>query len=71
MAEENGMTVDEKTLIEEQNKAKENSRMRKGTKGDIEPVTLDVHVLDELEKNRKIPKTNDSFKYSKMSGLRF
>ncbi|KAI9008586.1 tRNA synthetases class II (A)-domain-containing protein [Hyaloraphidium curvatum] len=64
MAEEKGLKVDEAAFAEEQEKAKEVSRARKGGSGE-RGVVLDVHALGELEKNADVPKTDDSAKYGK------
>lgn len=66
MAEEKGLKVDETAFTEEQEKAKEVSRARKGGSGE-KVVALDVHALGELEKNAAVPKTDDSAKYGKLS----
>ncbi|KAI8089731.1 alanyl-tRNA synthetase [Halteromyces radiatus] len=63
MAEENGMSVDEKEFEASQEAAKEVSRRGKATNAQ-ESVALDVHDLAELGKNEQVPKTDDSFKYS-------
>jgi len=62
MAEEKGLKVDESGFAEEQEKAKDISRKRKGGSGET-VVALDVHALGELEKNPDVPKTDDSAKY--------
>lgn len=62
MAEETGLKVDEQAFAEEQEKAKEVSRARKGG-SDERVVALDVHALGELEKRPEVPKTDDSAKY--------
>ncbi|KAI8332267.1 alanyl-tRNA synthetase [Chlamydoabsidia padenii] len=63
MAEENGMSVDEKEFEASQEAAKELSRRGKAGNGGEEVVALDVHDLAEVGKNTKVPKTDDSFKY--------
>ena len=65
MAEENGMTVDEKAFEEAQEAAKEASRKARGGKSGEEAVALDVHDLAALDKNDAVPNTDDSFKYCK------
>lgn len=63
MAEERGFSLDEASVIEEETKAKELSRgARKGAAIDGEVVAFDVHDIGEIE-GRKIPRTDDSFKY--------
>lgn len=64
MASERGMKVDEDAFMREQQKAKEVSRAKKDS-GAKAAVKLDVHGIAELEKDRKVPKTNDIFKYEK------
>jgi alanyl-tRNA synthetase len=64
MAEEIGFSVDENAFLEEQAIAKERSRGVKGASKD-NVVALDIHALGEIEKNSDVPKTDDSFKYSK------
>ncbi|RUS30311.1 hypothetical protein BC938DRAFT_479564 [Jimgerdemannia flammicorona] len=63
MAEENGITVDEKTFNQEQEKARNISRQARGGAANSEVVALDVHDIAELEKRADILKTDDSFKY--------
>ncbi|KAI9278638.1 alanyl-tRNA synthetase [Phascolomyces articulosus] len=63
MAEENGMTVDEKAFEANQEAAKEASRKARGGKGSDDAVALDVHDLAILDKNDAVPTTDDSFKY--------
>ncbi|KAI9304873.1 alanyl-tRNA synthetase [Cunninghamella echinulata] len=63
MAEENGMTVDEKEFEAAQEAAKEVSRRGKSNNDSQKVVALDVHDLAELGNNDKVPKTDDSFKY--------
>ncbi|SAM04223.1 hypothetical protein [Absidia glauca] len=64
MAEENGMTVDEKEFEASQEAAKELSRRGKAGSNGEEVVALDVHDLAEVGKDEKVPKTDDSFKYA-------
>ena len=66
MAEEKGLKLDEQGFVEEQDKAKDVSRARKGGAGE-RTVALDVHALGELEKNAAVPKTDDSAKYGEES----
>jgi alanyl-tRNA synthetase len=63
MAEENGLTIDEKGFAEEQAKARELSRAKRSTGAGGEQITLDVHAIGALEKNKDVPKTDDHFKY--------
>ncbi|KAI9499253.1 alanyl-tRNA synthetase [Zychaea mexicana] len=63
MAEENGMTIDEKEFEVAQEAAKNASRKARGGKGGEDVVALDVHDLDALDKNTAVPTTDDSFKY--------
>lgn len=63
MAEENGMTVDEKEFEASQEAAKELSRRGKAGSNGEEVVALDVHDLAEVGKDEKVPKTDDSSKY--------
>lgn len=65
MAEENGVTVDEKQFEAAQEAARNLSRNARGGKGGQEAVALDVHDLGALEKNDAVPKTDDSAKYRK------
>ncbi|CAO3583770.1 unnamed protein product [Absidia cylindrospora] len=64
MAEENGVSVDEKEFEVSQEAAKELSRRGKAGDNGDEAVALDVHDLAEVGKNDKVPKTDDSFKYA-------
>ena len=64
MAEENGIKINEEQFLTEQTKAKEISRVKKGSAAQNK-IVLDVHAISALEKDKKIPKTNDKFKYEK------
>ncbi|KAI9284112.1 alanyl-tRNA synthetase [Umbelopsis sp. AD052] len=63
MAEENGVTVDEKQFEAAQEAARNLSRNARGGKGGQDAVALDVHDLGALEKNDAVPKTDDAAKY--------
>lgn len=63
MAEENGLTVDEKEFEAAQEAAKEMSRKARSGNADQDVVALDVHDLAALDKNPDVPNTDDSFKY--------
>jgi len=63
MAEERGLSINESEVREAQAKAKEASRGEKKDRDAM--VTLDVHATSELEKEMKIPKTDDSAKFQK------
>ncbi|CDH55480.1 alanyl-trna synthetase [Lichtheimia corymbifera JMRC:FSU:9682] len=63
MAEENGLTVDEKEFEAAQEAAKNASRKAKGGNAGEDVVALDVHDLGALEKMDAVPTTDDSFKY--------
>lgn len=65
MAEELGLRVDEAAFAVAQEQAREAS---KGTKaaGDAERVTIDVHLMAELEQ-RGVPATDDAPKYTSAS----
>lgn len=67
MAEENGLTVDEKEFEAAQEAAKNASRKAKGGNAGEDVVALDVHDLGALEKMDNVPTTDDSFKYCKYS----
>ncbi|KAJ3193439.1 Alanine--tRNA ligase [Irineochytrium annulatum] len=62
MAEENGFTIDEDAFLTNQQEAKVKSRAGRTAK-EGGRVALDVHALGEIEKNPKIIKTQDEFKY--------
>jgi alanyl-tRNA synthetase len=62
MADENGFAVDEETFLTVQQAAKDISRAKKNKTAD-DAVKLDVHLISELEKSLKLPKTNDNYKY--------
>ncbi|KAI8816308.1 tRNA synthetases class II (A)-domain-containing protein [Fimicolochytrium jonesii] len=62
MAEESALSIDESGFESAQALAKERSKATKSkNKGDT--VALDVHDLGALEKNTKVPTTDDSYKY--------
>ncbi|KAF3939932.1 hypothetical protein ABW19_dt0205361 [Dactylella cylindrospora] len=63
MAEEFDLKIDEKGLEIAREKAKEISKRRKNVGGE-EPLTLDVHALAELSKE-KIPTTIDDAKFER------
>ncbi|KAJ3388432.1 Alanine--tRNA ligase [Lobulomyces angularis] len=63
MAEEKGFQVNEQEFEQEQIKSKNTSKAVKGNKNASESVVLDVHQISELEKDLKVSKTNDEFKY--------
>lgn len=62
MAEEKGLTFDQKEFEEAQERSKEASKGA-GKKGDGQVVRLDVHDIAALEKNDDVKKTNDSAKF--------
>ncbi|GAA6058951.1 hypothetical protein JCM10212_002903 [Sporobolomyces blumeae] len=62
MAEEAGLTINQKEFDEAQEKSKEASKGA-GKKGDGQTVRLDVHDIAALEANADVPKTDDSFKF--------
>jgi alanyl-tRNA synthetase len=62
MAQEKGLTIDEAEFLQEQELAKARSRGAR-QKGAQDGVQLDVHALSKLEKELKVPQTNDEFKY--------
>lgn len=66
MAEEAGLAIDEDGFIAAQTASKELSRAGRGGDADnpLTRITIDVHMLSELEKVRHIPTTDDSPKYS-------
>jgi alanyl-tRNA synthetase len=62
MAEELGLTVNDKEFEEAQAWSKEASKAsQKKSSSDV--VKLDVHDIAALEKNDAVPKTDDSFKF--------
>lgn len=63
MAEELGLSVDEKGFEAAQAISKEASKASL-KKGDMDIVKLDVHDIAALEQNDGVPRTNDSAKYS-------
>lgn len=65
MAEEKGLTID----MDSYEKAKEQSYiMSQGkTGGQADVINLDVHAISELQE-KKVPATDDSFKYKYTSG---
>ncbi|PNS17979.1 alanine-tRNA ligase [Sphaceloma murrayae] len=63
MAEERGLTIDEKEVAEAQEKAKEASKGEK--KAAADHPKLDVHDLGHLEKTLGVPKTDDSPKFGR------
>ncbi len=63
MADELGMAVDEAEFEEAQAQSKEASKAQK--KGTKDTVKLDVHDIAALEKNPRVPKTDDSAKFCK------
>lgn len=62
MAEEAGLSIDEKGFELAKEEAKEASK-GSGNKQGTTLVKLDVHALSELDSNESIPKTDDSHKY--------
>lgn len=62
MAEEAGLTINQKEFEEAQEKSKEASK-GVGKKGDGQTVRLDVHDIAALEANDQVPKTDDSLKF--------
>jgi alanyl-tRNA synthetase len=63
MAEEIGLNINDAEVAEAQEKAREASKAEK--KGAAHLVKLDVHDIAALEKEQKLPKTNDASKYRK------
>jgi alanyl-tRNA synthetase len=63
MAEELGLSIDQKEVDEAEKKHIEASKSEK--KGAALQVKLDVHDLGALEKMNEVPKTDDSAKYRK------
>ena len=64
MAEENGLGVDEQEFLQEQKKAKDLSRNARASSGDgQEVVSLDMHDLAKIEKEKIVSITDDSFKF--------
>ncbi|KAF2155792.1 hypothetical protein K461DRAFT_221035 [Myriangium duriaei CBS 260.36] len=63
MAEERGLTIDEKQVAAAQEKAKEASKGEK--KGAVEYPKLDVHDLGSLDKMEEVSKTDDSPKFGR------
>jgi alanyl-tRNA synthetase len=63
MAEELGLGVNDLEFEEAQAASKEASKATK-KKGNTDIVRLDVHDLAVLEKDKTIPKTDDSAKFS-------
>ena len=62
MAAELGYKIDEVEFEKEQLKSKEISKQTKNN-DNIKVITMDVHVLGEIEKELKLKVTDDSFKY--------
>lgn len=62
MAEESGLKIDENEFEKEKEISKEKSKGITSRSGE-EIIALDIHALGDLEKNMKIPNTDDSFKY--------
>jgi alanyl-tRNA synthetase len=67
MAEELGLSINDKEFEEAQAWSKEASKASQ-KKGGAEVVKLDVHDIAALEKDESVPKTDDSAKFS-MSAL--
>ncbi|KAK5002212.1 Alanine--tRNA ligase, partial [Elasticomyces elasticus] len=63
MAEERALTINDKDVIEAQEKAREASKGEKKATADL--VKLDVHDLGKLEKMNNVPKTDDSAKFAR------
>lgn len=63
MAEELGLSVSDAEFEAAQAASKEASKGNKKVVGEV--VKLDVHDLGALEKERTVPKTDDSAKYCK------
>ncbi|CAH2351736.1 alanine--tRNA ligase, mitochondrial [[Candida] railenensis] len=62
MAEEAGLKIDEEGFEKAKEESREASKAKKTIGGEV-LIKLDVHSLSELDKNEKITKTDDSFKY--------
>ena len=63
MADERGLTINEKEVAEAQEKARLASMSQK--KGSTGAVKLGVHDLGALDKMTEVPKTDDSFKFGR------
>lgn len=70
MAEENGLSINQKEFEEAQAASKEASKGAAKT-GASQSVKLDVHALAELEKMTTVPKTDDLAKYGEHSNRHF
>lgn len=64
MAEEQGMSVDERGYLQCQEAAREQSRAANKSLNDANLVQIDVHLAAELETKWKIPPTDDTPKYT-------
>lgn len=66
MAEEAGLVIDDAGFVEAQNQSKELSRAGRGNEIDdaLSRVTIDVHLMSDLEKKFNVPFTQDCFKYT-------
>lgn len=64
MAEENGLSINQKEFEAAQAASKEASKGA-AKAGSSQAVKLDVHSLAQLEKMTDVPKTNDLAKYGK------
>lgn len=63
MAEEIGLTINQKDFEAAQEASKEASK-GVGKKGGEQAVRLDVHDIAKIDANVDVPKTNDSFKFT-------
>lgn len=70
MAEELGLTINEREFEEAQASSKEASKASQ-KKNAKTVVKLDVHDLAALEKNGDVPKTDDSLKFCKLFNCYF
>ena len=64
MAEEQGLTINQKEF-EDAQKASKDASKGLGKKAEGELVRLDIHDIAQLEKNPDVPKTNDDAKYGR------
>ena len=63
MAEERGLSINDKEVEEDEERAREASKGEKKALSDV--IKLDVHDLGELEKMKDVPKTIDNAKFGR------
>jgi len=63
MAEERGLSINDKEVEEDEERAREASKGEKKALSDV--IKLDVHDLGELEKMKDVPKTSDNAKFGR------